>query len=205
MCEYYKKKALEDGHGEIVSFITILADTLRKVLDDPPVYRELTVPLAPVVSVSDTGAIVYKEVAREGVKDMADYVRQLTTTLPAPRSLPFDVPVLVSQLANLGVSEEVLASLRATLTGGVDAPPKADIVPKVSASRIAQLEGALWSIPTSHRVLTPDLFFRPHSCFSGTLNGRKIARTTNSLHGSICECCNQSLRKACLSLGKLPW
>lgn len=84
--QFYLRKADEDGRPEISRFINILIDTLRASMDEPPKYRELALPTAPVSEIDEAGVVKYKELPRAGAKDMLAYVQSLSSPAPLAAS-----------------------------------------------------------------------------------------------------------------------
>jgi len=123
MTEWAKKKAVADGHPEIVSFINILGEILQREINSYPAYRELSIPMAPKLEVDRQGFIQYTEVPRAGVKDMADYVSEMEKghqppSLETTRALDdhhHQMRLLVEQLRAQNVDPSVLASMQKLL------------------------------------------------------------------------------------------
>ncbi|KAF5337956.1 hypothetical protein D9757_014846 [Collybiopsis confluens] len=54
-----------------------LIDNTRQVLEQPPVYKDVTFPTAPHTEVTSKGEIVYSEVIRENVRKLETYVEEM--------------------------------------------------------------------------------------------------------------------------------
>ncbi|KAG8716660.1 3-oxoacyl-[acyl-carrier-protein] synthase [Ceratobasidium sp. 394] len=56
-----------------------LLDNCRQVIDQPPLYRDVTFPTAPKIEVNEKGDIIYSEVVREGVRKLEAYVEEMAS------------------------------------------------------------------------------------------------------------------------------
>lgn len=119
MTEWAKKKAVGDGHPEIVSFINILGEILQREMANYPVYRELSIPMAPKLEVDCKGIIQYKEVPRPGVKDMTAYVAEMekgaatgaTGVAKPAEDGQSQMELLLQQLRTQKVDPSIIASM----------------------------------------------------------------------------------------------
>ncbi|RDX57079.1 fatty acid synthase [Lentinus brumalis] len=56
-----------------------LIDNCREVVNQPPLYKDVTFPTAPHTEVTEKGDIVYKEVVRENVRKLEAYVEEMAS------------------------------------------------------------------------------------------------------------------------------
>jgi 3-oxoacyl-ACP reductase-like protein len=88
-------------------------------MDNYPLYRELSIPMAPKLEVDCKGFIQYKEVPRPSVKDMTDYVSEMekgdqrTSTAQSVQTGASDdqMTLLLQQLRAQKVDPAILASM----------------------------------------------------------------------------------------------
>ncbi|XP_049851436.1 uncharacterized protein LOC126326034 [Schistocerca gregaria] len=123
MVEHYSEKVVKDGHAEIQGFMRILADTLRRVMQEDAKYRELRPVTRPKVEIDQKGRIRYSEVEREGVCDMVQYVAEMergpqqgVVCEAAKRLSRCESPLLVSETNGL----------RAMLSQSEDSAPSSE-------------------------------------------------------------------------------
>lgn len=55
----------------------ILINNCREAVSEPPMYKDVTFPTAPETRISERGEVQYKEVNREGVRKLEDYVKEM--------------------------------------------------------------------------------------------------------------------------------
>ncbi|KAI9292989.1 fatty acid synthase [Neoconidiobolus thromboides FSU 785] len=58
-------------------FGKLLIENVQASLEHPPVYKDVTFPMAPSTQISEKGDIVYKEIHRPGVRKLAHYVKEM--------------------------------------------------------------------------------------------------------------------------------
>ncbi|PCH42040.1 fatty acid synthase [Wolfiporia cocos MD-104 SS10] len=66
-----------------------LIDNCREVVNEPPLYKDVTFPTAPHTEVTAKGDIVYSEVVRENVRKLEAYVEEMASgdTIAAPTNI----------------------------------------------------------------------------------------------------------------------
>ncbi|KAG8733585.1 3-oxoacyl-[acyl-carrier-protein] synthase [Ceratobasidium sp. 423] len=64
-----------------------LIDNCRKVVGQPPLYRDVTFPAAPKTEVNSKGDIIYSEVVQEGVRKLEAYVEEMASGDNIPRNV----------------------------------------------------------------------------------------------------------------------
>lgn len=90
----YNLDKVDASQGEnyklVKEFGYMLLQNCEEVLGTPPVYKDVTVPTAPKVTISPTGDIVYAEVARSKITRLEKYVAEMAAGTKVTQSLNLD-------------------------------------------------------------------------------------------------------------------
>jgi len=172
--EYYLVKSEEDGHPEIKKFISILTDTIRQSIDEPPKYRELELPAAPATQVDENGSIKYQEQRRQKVKDMLEYVAEME------RGSPLQQTASSSSSSSTNKIDSLLKDLQS----------HSKLIP---AEVLSELEAKISGLRTPLKEVTPLVFLRSKSekdpserVYSKNLTQKYLSVLRKVAHEGVC-------------------